>query len=200
MTTHERWILYPLLFLALGIAVRDKVYPPRQLAALEEVTVYGEVTANKIRCNELEVGKAECKVVTVTGPKGNEGVRLGVTSNGAGRLEVCGTNGETVVAAGADRRGHSGVVQTLRGDGFPQVQLHSTDTGGVITTVNQDMNLVIMGGIGRRLGVLGMSPGMAPPIFLTQPWRIVPLPLPDQPPQRPPDPPEQQPSNRPDRQ
>ena len=207
MTTNERWVLYPLLFLALGIAVRDKVYPPVRLAALEKVTVYGEMTANKIRCNQLEVGekircnqlevgKVECKVVTLTGPEGNEAIRMGVMPNLTGRLEVCGANGQTLVVAGADRSGHSGVVQTLRDDGFPQVQLHSTPTGGVITTVDRDMNLIIMGGFGRGVGVFGIAPGMARPVFLTRPWQTEPFLLPGRPPQR--VPPEQQPPDPPD--
>jgi hypothetical protein len=33
MTSRERWIVYPLLFLTLGIAMRDKVIPPQHFVA-----------------------------------------------------------------------------------------------------------------------------------------------------------------------
>ena len=47
MTTRERWILYPLLFLTLGIAMRDKVIPARLKA--------WEITANSVSCGRLDV-------------------------------------------------------------------------------------------------------------------------------------------------
>ena len=33
MTVNERWVVYPLLFLSLGVAMRDKMVPPDEVAA-----------------------------------------------------------------------------------------------------------------------------------------------------------------------
>ena len=47
MSTRERWIVYPLLFLALGAALRDKL--------VEKIEI------SRLKCNRLEVdGVARC--------------------------------------------------------------------------------------------------------------------------------------------
>ena len=48
MSTRERWIVYPLLFLTLGIVMRDKVFPQRHFQA-------NDVTAERIHCGQLQV-------------------------------------------------------------------------------------------------------------------------------------------------
>ena len=57
MTTRERWIVYPLLFLSLGIALRDKVIPPMHTTSFA-VTAH-KIEADTIRCNTLQAGQAE---------------------------------------------------------------------------------------------------------------------------------------------
>lgn len=56
MTTRERWIVYPLLFLTLGIALRDKIVPQRMV-------VSEEVRARHIRCGDIEGQRAEFATV-----------------------------------------------------------------------------------------------------------------------------------------
>ena len=48
MSTRERWIVYPLLFLTLGIVMRDKIRAPGPFQA-------NEVTAGQIHCGQLQV-------------------------------------------------------------------------------------------------------------------------------------------------
>jgi len=54
MTRRERWILYPLLFLALGTALRDKVIPTTKLRAVN-IVAERNIEAERIRCNRLDI-------------------------------------------------------------------------------------------------------------------------------------------------
>ncbi len=175
MTTHERWIIYPLLFLTLGIAMRDKVVPPRLSAR--------DLEADLVRCNRLEVGlekvalleagQVTCRVMTVAGPDGTDAVRMGVIPERGGRLEVCSRDGKTIVAAGSDQTGRAGVVETLDADGAPQVQLLSTPSGGVVTTVRHDKKIwVVTGHVGQNFGVFAEAPELGRRLPLTWPWKI----------------------------
>jgi hypothetical protein len=57
MTTRERWIVYPLLFLTLGLALRDKVIPPMQTRSFAVTS--REVYTNTLRCGEIKADRAE---------------------------------------------------------------------------------------------------------------------------------------------
>ena len=54
MTTRERWTIYPLLFLALGLAVRAAVLSDERLAEQAEL-----LEADRIECRELIVRDAD---------------------------------------------------------------------------------------------------------------------------------------------
>jgi hypothetical protein len=53
MTSRERWTVYPLLFLALGLAVRAAVLSEERLAG-----VVGTLEADRVECRELIVRDA----------------------------------------------------------------------------------------------------------------------------------------------
>ena len=89
MNTRERWIVYPLLFLALGLALRDKLIPP----------------------SELKVGKVTCTSVTVTDLSGNIAARIVPVRNGSGRLEIHGPADKAVVVLGTDQSGQFGTAE-----------------------------------------------------------------------------------------
>jgi len=88
MTSRERWILYPLLFLTLGIALRDKVLPR---------TV--PLAADTIICNHLEAGDAKCSQLQLTKHGGRDAIRL-ETVSGDGKIRIFTRNGESVVLGG----------------------------------------------------------------------------------------------------
>ena len=77
MSTRERWIVYPLLFMTLGIALRDKVITPNRLAV------------GTVVCNRLQSNRAECHTLLVNDPAGRPVVVAGTDANtGAGIIET----------------------------------------------------------------------------------------------------------------
>jgi hypothetical protein len=176
MSSRERWILYPLLFLTLGITMRDKVIPPRLTAE--------EITVDKIRCNYLGAGHAECqridalqmdcRILAVVGGTGDNAARLGTASGGGGLLELFGRDGKSpVVLVGADETGQSGMVETLNRAGVPLTQLRSNKAGGVVTAASRDAKTwVVMGHTCNDYGVFAESTVLGRRMPLTLPWRF----------------------------
>jgi hypothetical protein len=143
MSTRERWIVYPLLFLTLGIVMRDKVMPLARFQA-------SEVAAGRIRCNQLQVdqvvdglavrnlqcgeefaaGKIHCKQLQVDQVVSAGG--LVVQGIQCGELLVGGPNGRPTVLVGTDAKTKGGVIETLSPAGAPLVVLQPTDSGGVV--------------------------------------------------------------------
>jgi len=174
VTSRERWVVYPLLFLTLGITMRDKVWPFMDFA---------EVTAGKITCNQLEVGRAtvqrlesvqsKCRLMTLTGQKGRDVIRLGAAPNGTGRLELLATDGDVLVTLGGDVAGKSGRVETFADGGVPQTQLRSTEVGGLVTAIGRDENIwLILGHYDDQYGVFAESAEAGRRMPLTLPWRF----------------------------
>ena len=160
MTNRERWIVYPLLFLTLGLGMRDKVAPPSPRF------MRPGMNAMNVRCVHLE-----CQDLTVTGPNGEKRIRMGVTSNQAGQMEVYGSDQSMVMVAGADNTGQSGRVQTLAADATPQVSLHSTDRGGQVATFDRDDETRVVLGYGAMgPGTFLISPEEEGVIRYTHPW------------------------------
>lgn len=179
MSSRERWIVYPLLFLTLGIAMRDKVVPPRLRA--RELMAQGEVLADTVRCNRLEVGQADCRrlvadqaqcrLVVVTDEGRKSAVRLGTVSEGGGRLEVFSPEGKVVLAAGTDPKTKGGMFEVLSADRSPRVRLGATDDGGglVAAFAAEQPRWVALGYEGGEMGVFAKP---------ADGERIVPLTLP----------------------
>ena len=160
MTNRERWIVYPLLFLTLGLGMRDKVAPP------SPTFMRPGMNALNIRCVRLE-----CQDLTVTGQNGEKRVRMGVTRNQAGQMEVYGSDHTLVLVAGADSAGRSGRLQTLAADTTPQVSLHSTDQGGQVATFDrEDKTRVVLGYDTMGAGTFLVAPKGGGMIPLTYPW------------------------------
>ncbi len=61
MTERERWIVYPLLFLALGAALRDKLSEHTKTKSIEcqELTVYGEDGPNQPPVVLVQIGSVK---------------------------------------------------------------------------------------------------------------------------------------------
>ncbi|MEN6405723.1 MAG: hypothetical protein ABFC77_04545 [Thermoguttaceae bacterium] len=138
MSNRERWIVYPLLFLSLGMAVRDKVMP------------HGVLRAKELICDHVVSNRSECLALLVNGPKNRP-----------------------VVIAGTDTNLRAGSIETFTEDGLPQVQLRSTESGGMVTAIGQAGKVVlILGYFGQNLGVFAQAPGFAAPMSLTLPWHL----------------------------
>ncbi|NLF08352.1 MAG: hypothetical protein GX594_10285 [Pirellulaceae bacterium] len=137
MSTRERWIVYPLLFLAIGLGLRNKLLPPSRFGGINETAIKAaEIDAKLIRCGELQTPKA----------------LIGQTESmhaECRRLVVVGPNGRPAIIAATDNRTGSGVLETFAADGRPLVQLHSTDAGGVVVTISRSGRVLVIGDAGQ---------------------------------------------------
>ncbi len=193
MSDRERWIVYPLLFLALGAALRDKFIPPAQLRArsiaAEELAVRA-VTAERLQCVRLQAGgtesvTAQVQSLAVAGPNGAQRIRLAVLPNQAGQLVLYGRDGRPIVAAGADEPGRDGVLETFAADGRGQVKLRSAEGNGVVSAVAAGGDAAcILGSDGTLAGVFLELPKLKRVV----PLSAAPLPKPAEPTEGKPDP------------
>jgi hypothetical protein len=162
MSTRERWIVYPLLFMTLGIAMRDKVLPSSQdvldLSA-------GEIRCDRLLANHVDGGNLKCGVLAVAGSDGRECIRMGVAPNRTGRLELCGNQGNVVAVLRADDQGKAGVLETFTAEGTPLVQLRSTEGGGVVWTIDREKRvLLVVGHYKDDFGIFAEVPGKRIPL------------------------------------
>lgn len=164
MSTRERWIVYPLLFMTLGIALRDKVLPSsKNLIRLDA----DEIRCNRLLANEVDGSNVECGVLTVAESGGQECLRMGVAGNKTGRLELCGNDGKVVAVLRADESGKAGVLETFTTEGNPLVQLRSTEGGGVIWTIDRNKRvLLVLGHYEEDFGIFAEVPGRRIPLTL----------------------------------
>lgn len=121
MTDRERWTVYPLLFLALGVAMHDKVFKFTDIA--------------RVQCESLL-----CKTLVVTDEQGRQQVVL--TSNRGGgivqsenmlcqTLVVTDETGNQKVIVSSDSGG--GIVQAPGNTGHPNVLLgHAQRLSGLL--------------------------------------------------------------------
>ena len=159
MTDRERWTIYPLLFLALGIAVKDKIF--------REVTT-DNVLAKKMQCNSL----------IVTDPQGAEQVLITATPNGglirtrgamaivdhSGREQVLlssTSNGGLIRTRGAvaivDESGHEqALLSSVNGSGF----IRSRGTLAVTDQEGREQVLVSIGPAGGQIQTHGTHNGL----------------------------------------
>lgn len=104
MSSRERWTVYPLLLLAIGLAVRAGTVPPR--AEILEATVI------------------ECREFNVVSPDGTTLVRIGrVRDGGGGRIEIRDRVGIDAIAIGTRPEGRAGVVEFFDEAGIPAGEL-----------------------------------------------------------------------------
>jgi hypothetical protein len=124
MSTRERWIVYPLLFLALGAALRDKVI--------------AKIEIPRLKCGQLEVdGPARCELVEC---------RQSV----CGGLAVIGPDGQPAVVAGVNpQAGNSGFIETRSANNLPLVLLKAARLGNFVGG-----QVVVLSEGGRSIAVL----------------------------------------------
>jgi hypothetical protein len=160
MSTRERWIVYPLLFMTLGIAMRDKV-----THRVSDATMTMDVAAiacPRIRCAELRVGQVVCE-------------RMASNRSECHTLFVHGPNNRPVVVAGNDNNTNAGFVETFRADGLPQIRLYSNNIGGMMTVFELGGKLMLsLGQLGREFGLFAEVPELGQLALLTLPFQAKP--------------------------
>jgi hypothetical protein len=141
MTNKERWTVYPLLFLTLGIALRDKFTGSLELPSItcEELVLAARGGQPRLKCS---LGNRSARI-EILGAGGKSAVTLGTNDDGkSGRITVFSAKGEPqVVARSIDNQG---AVETLAA-GKPQVLLGSNKQGGIVTTLRDGKLAVILG-------------------------------------------------------
>jgi hypothetical protein len=126
MSTRERWIVYPLLFLALGTAIKPKLVP-----------------AERVTCRTLEVVDAELRP------------RIHLTAGAAddGAIRIISQSGKPVVMLKSDAATRAGLIETLSDNGQVQTAMMSSATGGEV--VAYDFGPRNSVGLGHRDGQFG---------------------------------------------
>lgn len=110
MTSRERWTVYPLLFLSLGLAVRAIVVPQ------------GEFDAARV--GALEAKRLVCKEFVIENDDGTILVHMGrVVGGGGGRIEIKDREGVDAIAVGTPPDGRDGMVEFFDDRGEPAGRL-----------------------------------------------------------------------------
>jgi hypothetical protein len=181
MSTRERWIVYPLLFLALGIAMRNQFLPTKRMGAVDFMA--GELSAQTIHCNNLEVMQDQkCRNLQFGVAQGDR-IHTGYIESQRSRsteieckkqFAVLDEHDRPVVLVGEDQNTKAGAIQTMLPSGAPQVQIFSNATGGVVNAIGHlGQALVVMGHVGESFGVFAQFPQSGrPPFPITSPSRF----------------------------
>jgi hypothetical protein len=163
MSDRERWTIYPLLFLALALGLRDRLIPPDPPAdmTLRELTIVGEDNRANIRLTGADK-KGKSPSIQILNAQGSPswlatvvprtGVAFQETSAIVARdVRVVGPDGKprVVIAIGQDDA-HSGVVEWLSDEGK---QLILAGGGSVVA---HDVRVV--GPDGKPRVVIGVGP------------------------------------------
>jgi hypothetical protein len=180
MSTRERWIVYPLLFMTLGIAMRDKV--THHIGDTAATVQAATVATSRIRCNELRVGQVVCDRLQSTGPI----VCNNLASRHVSECEtllvgrtflVNGPKNRPVVVAGTDNNTSTGFIETFTADGLPQIRLYSNNIGGMMTVFELSGKLMLsLGQLGREFGLFAEVPELGQLALLTLPFQAKPVP------------------------
>ena len=101
MSSRERWTVYPLLLLALGLAIRAAVAPDPVL-----------------RCEGIDAAHVTCGELRVVGPDGTILVHLGrVVGDGGGRIDVKDAKGLDVLGIGTSPGRRSAAIEFFDTEG-----------------------------------------------------------------------------------
>jgi hypothetical protein len=121
MSDRERWVVYPLLFLALGMAMFDGL------------RFQAEQQTKKVETKSPEFESIRCKELRVIDENGQLRVALGESAKqNVGLITVHNTDGKPVVRLTADEKGGAGIIETASSNGTPQIVLTSNANTAVI--------------------------------------------------------------------
>lgn len=116
MTTRERWTVYPLLFLAIGLGVRAQTLTPD----LDGVVHVDGIDAARVVCRELRVDADDGTTLVHAGR---------VRGGGGGRIEIRDAKGRDSVAIGTNPGRREGGVEFFETDGRESARLTTTGFG-----------------------------------------------------------------------
>jgi hypothetical protein len=106
MTSRERWTVYPLLFLAIGLAVRAVAVPEERFAAAQ--------------IGDLETSRLTCREIVVEADDGTVLIHMGrVINAGGGRIEIKDERGIDAIAIGTGPHDRTGTVECYDAAGKP---------------------------------------------------------------------------------
>ncbi len=131
MSDRERWTVYPLLFLALGVALRSSgVFGPTK----------------QVLCHRLRI----------EGTEGKPAIDLLALPQG-GVIQVCGANGQPQVVLESSE--HGGVLASLSPNRHPLISVGPTPNGGLITVYGPDRTRLHYFGVPGYMIESHRSPG-----------------------------------------
>ena len=116
MTTRERWTVYPLLFLAIGLALRGAA-PATDADGTVRV---GAIDAVSVACRELRVETDDGTTLVHVGR---------VRGGGGGRIEIRDAQGRESVAVGTRPGRPEGGIEFFEPDGRESARLTTTGLG-----------------------------------------------------------------------
>jgi hypothetical protein len=177
MSERERWVVYPLLLLALGMALETRIDPPDQ------------IHCQKLHCDELIVAEslqgpkasASFKGLAILRDNHTPLVTMGAfaspgdtaSSNMDGGIGIIGREGKVVVALGTESDGHYGAVTTMISGGNGQTRLASDEFGGSLILHDEEQQRVIRLGHDKHLS--GLAAGTTNNRLSTTKW-FLPIP------------------------
>lgn len=117
MTDRQKWTVYPLLFLALGALLKDKLGFPIPRLTCRELEIVG---ADGTRHMLLDSDGIACRQLEIVDGNGRPQILLG-SRRGSGVLEILGPRQQPLVLLGPDVQGKRGTIGTYDADGRPQL-------------------------------------------------------------------------------
>ncbi len=114
MTSRERWTVYPLLFLSLGMGLRSRL-----------------------------TGTVQCENLVIASRDGKPVARLHATADHRGQLEFITPDGKVTLVEGTSPDGQSGMLEMFGVDGRPLVAIGVNMFGGGLTAWRRDHKLLI---------------------------------------------------------
>lgn len=147
MSDRERWTIYPLLFLALALGLRDRLFPPAppEAMALRELTIVGDDNRADIRLRGSTQQGASPSIQILNGRGQPSWLAAVVPQTGlaiqetgalvARDVRIIGPDGRPRVVVGVGKGSQHGVIEWFAADGKQLLVAggHAGD-GGAITS------------------------------------------------------------------
>lgn len=117
MTSRERWTVYPLLFLAIGLALRGQSGVPDA----EGLTRFDGIDAARVVCRELRIDAEDGTTLVHVGR---------VRGGGGGRVEIRDSVGRDAISIGTRPGRNEAGVEFFDADGNESARLTADGLGG----------------------------------------------------------------------